>query len=328
MRGYRLVKTPRSRRLVFGAIALGALLGAPWVLDAYTISIASRSLIFGLLAISVNLLTGVSGLPSLGQAAYFGVGAYTAAILARTTTDVGLVQITLAAVIAAATAAITGAGAVRARGAPFLMITFAIGELGYQAAGQWRGVTNGTDGLSGIPAVVPFWGMSALVQDGLVYYYVLAHFLVLFGAASLLVRAPFGLALRGMRDNEARMGATGYPVGRYLLVAYSLAGALAGAAGALWVSVQQFIAPSDIGFEVSALALLAVAIGGMGSMWGSCAGAALVVFTRDELAGHDPFVGHGLLLLGLLFVLVVYLLPRGVAAGCPRRRTHRLLPHE
>ncbi|MGH2603681.1 MAG: branched-chain amino acid ABC transporter permease, partial [Dehalococcoidia bacterium] len=297
----RVLPLEVSSRRVLGIVTLTALLVVPWVADNYTISMVSRSLIFGLLALSVNLLAGVTGLPSLGQAAYFGVGAYTAAILARTTTDVGVLQIALATLFAAVAAAVTGAGALRARGTPFLMVSFAIGELGYQAAGQWRTVTNGTDGLSSIPAVVPFWGMPALEQDALVYYYVLAAFLVLFGGVTLLAQSPFGLALRGMRDNEARMRAAGYPVGRYLLVAYCVAGALAGAAGALWVSVQQFVSPSDIGFEVSALALLAVTIGGMGSMWGSCAGAALVVFTRDELGGRDPFVGRGLLLLGLLF---------------------------
>jgi branched-chain amino acid transport system permease protein len=161
--------------------------------------------------------------------------------------------------------------------------------------------------------VVPVWGLPELRLDGLVYLWVLAVFLVLFAVVAVVVRAPFGLALRGVRDNEARLRAAGYPVGRYLLGAYTIAGALAGSAGALWVSTQRFVSPSDLGFTVSALALIAVVLGGLGSMWGAVAGTALVVFTRDLVGSH--LSGRGLLLLGTVFVLAVYLLPRGLAGG-------------
>jgi branched-chain amino acid transport system permease protein len=159
--------------------------------------------------------------------------------------------------------------------------------------------------------------MAALTNDGLVFYYVLAVFLPLFLLTEIVVRSPFGLALRSIRDNEARMRATGYPVNRYLLAGYGMAGGLAGAAGALWVSVLRYVSPSDLGFSMAAFALLAAVIGGLGSMWGACAGAALVILVRDYIGGeHISVAGRtvtGPLLLGVLFILVVYLLPRGIA---------------
>lgn len=296
---------------VLGVAVLVLLLALPWLVNPYAISTASRILVFGLLAISVNLLTGVTGLPTLGQAAYFGVGAYTGAIVSTTLSDVGVVQVAISCLAATVAAAVTGPLAMRARGVAFLMITLAIGEIAYVAAGRLDHVTHGTDGYSGIPDVVPLPGMPPLVLDGLVYYYVLAVFLALYGIVALLRRSPFGLALRGFRDNEARLRAIGYPSGLFGVAAYCFAGAVAGVAGSLWTTTQQFVAPGDMGFSVAALALLAVVIGGVGSMWGTCVGAALVVLTQDYIGGF--LAGHGHLLLGVLFVLAVYLIPKGIA---------------
>lgn len=300
-----------NRQRVVAVAVFAVLVVLPWVVGAYTISTASRILIFGLLAISVNLLTGLTGLPVLGQAAYFGVGAYTAAIVATTWTAVGPVQLALAIVASVLAAAVTGVVAVRARGITFIMITLAIGEIGFTAAGRLDWLTGGTDGYSGVPPVVPVPGMDGLRLDGLIYYYVLAFFLLFYALVAALVRSPFGLTLQGIRDNEARLRAVGYGTTRYALAAYCIAGGLAGAAGSLWTSMHRFVSPGDIGFQVSALALLAVIIGGLGSMWGSVLGAALVVLTRDYIGGMTP--GHGTLLLGVMFILAVYLLPRGIA---------------
>lgn len=301
------------RRQVGYAVALAALLAVPWVIGPYAVATVSRILVFAVLAMSVNLLTGITGLPTLGQSAYFGVGAYTGALTAIHLTDLGPAQVVIAALAGAVAAALTGPVAVRARGVPFLMITLAIGEIAYSAAGRLDTITRGTDGLSGIPPVVAAPGLAPTVNEGLVYYYVLAVFLVLFAVIALLLRSPLGLTLRGLRDNEARLTAVGYHTTRYALAAYVIAGAIAGAAGSLWASAQRFVAPGDLGFEVAALALLAVIIGGVGSMWGACLGAAVVILTRDYIGGN--LSGHGPLLLGVLFVLAVYLLPRGISGG-------------
>lgn len=314
-----------ARRISTAALAAG-LAAAPFVLGPYAVGTLSHVLVFALLVISVNLLTGLTGLPTLGQSAYFGVGAYTAAIVATRLTDVGVIQLLIAAGVSALVAVPTGWLAVRARGVVFLMLTLAIGEIAYSAAVNWKPVTNGTDGLSGIPPVVPLPGMSPLELDGLVYLYVLAVSIALFAAVSRLGSTPFALALRGIRDNEHRMNAIGYPTRRYALAVYCGAGALAGVAGGLWVSVQRFVSPGDAGFEIAALALLAVVIGGSGSMWGACAGAALVWLTRDYLGNLEAVAGRGPLLLGTFFVIAVYALPRGLAGvrlppGPTRKRT-------
>ncbi|MFD3694892.1 branched-chain amino acid ABC transporter permease [Streptomyces sp. NPDC058646] len=301
-----------ARRLWAGALVAGLSL-APFVLGPYAIGTLSRILVFALLAVSVHLLTGLTGLPTLGQSAYFGVGAYTAAVVATRLTDIGILQLLVAASMSALVAVPTGWLAVRARGVVFLMLTLAVGEIVYSAAVNWKSLTNGTDGIAGIPHVVPLPGMPALELDGLVYFYVLAVSLALLAAVSRLGSTPFALALRGIRDNEPRMRAIGYPTQRYALAVYCAAGALAGAAGALWVSVQRFVSPGDAGFEIAALALLAVVIGGTGSLPGACAGAALVWLTRDHLGNLEAVAGRGPLLLGLLFVLAVYALPRGLA---------------
>jgi branched-chain amino acid transport system permease protein len=302
--------TPVVRRAGLAALVLAAV-AAPFVLDNYAIATLSRMLVFGLLAMSVNLLTGVTGLPTLGQSAYFGVGAYTGAIVSTDVSDVGAVQLLAAGALTALVAIPTGWVAVRARGVSFLMITLAIGEIAHSAAIRWKGLTRGTDGYSGVPAVVPLPGMSPLESDGYVYYYVLAVFALLYAVVRLVVASPFGLSLRGVRDNEARMRAIGYPTTRLSLAAYCVAGALAGLAGSLYVSVQRFVSPGDASFEVAALALLAVILGGVGSMWGACVGAAVVIYTRDYLGGY--VAGRAPLLLGILFVAAVYLLPRGIS---------------
>lgn len=316
----------RLRRSLPYAAVLALLVLVPWVLGEYTVATLSRVLIFAVLAMSVNLLTGIAGLPTLGQSAYFGVGAYTGAIVAINVSAVGVVQLILAAGAGAVAAAVTGPVAVRARGVPFLMITLAIGEIAYFAAGRLEGITRGTDGLSGVPPLVFVPGGEGTVNEGLVYYYVLGIFIVVFTLIHVLLRSPFGLSLRGLRDNEPRLRAVGYRTTGYALAAYVIAGAIAGAAGSLWASAQRFVAPGDMGFEVAALALLAVIIGGVGSMWGACLGAALVILTRDYLGGM--IAGRGPLLLGILFVVTVYLLPKGIAGtvdlarrtGARRRR--------
>jgi branched-chain amino acid transport system permease protein len=320
---------PRAhpRKAVAYAAGLALLVLVPWVLGEYTVATFSRILVFAILAMSVNLLTGVAGLPTLGQSAYFGVGAYTGAIVAINVSTLGLVQLVLAAAAGATAAAITGPVAVRARGVPFLMITLAIGEIAYFAAGRLESVTHGTDGLSGVPPLVVVPGGEGTVNEGLVYYYVLAVFIAALVLIHALLGSPFGLSLKGLRDNEPRLRAIGYRTTRHALAAYVVAGAVAAVAGSLWTSAQRFVAPGDMGFDVAALALLAVIIGGVGSMWGACVGAALVILTRDYLGGM--VAGRGPLLLGILFVLTVYLLPRGISGTLDVvRRTRARRPKE
>lgn len=316
--GGRRRPLPVRQSLLVGLVVL-LLLMVPWVFGAFTVSTFTRALVFAVLAMAVNLLTGVAGMPTLGQAAYFGVGAYTGALVSIHWSELGVVQLLLATLAGVVAAVLTGPLAIRGRGVAFLMITLAIGEIGYSAAGRLDVVTGGTDGLSGIRPVVLLPGTEGLVNEGLIYYYVLVVAVLAYLAVGMLLRSPFGLTLRGLRDNEARLRAVGYRTDAYALGAYVYAGGLAALAGSLWASSQRFVAPGDMGFEIAALALLAVIVGGVGSMWGACLGAALVVFTRDYLG--QLLSGHAPLLLGILFVLAVYLLPKGIAGGRAQWRT-------
>ncbi|OKJ52978.1 branched-chain amino acid ABC transporter permease [Streptomyces sp. CB02115] len=292
-------------------VLLVVLISLPALLDAYSISLAGSALALGLLAVSVTILTGYAGLPTLGQTAPFAVGAYATANLADAGWTVGPVQIVLSALAAAVFSAVVGPAVIRARGTTVLMITLAIGELTGAVVNQLKSVTGGADGLVGFPATRALWGGEGMLEESELYNYALVVAVVAVSVTLLVLRSPAGKLLTGTRGAEARMRASGHPVGRYLLVAHICAGALAGVGGSLMVTVQQYLSPADVGFEIAAFALLAVVIGGTTSVIGALLGAGLIVATRDWVAGSWP--GHGPLLLGVLFVATVYLLPRGLA---------------
>jgi branched-chain amino acid transport system permease protein len=268
-------------------------------------------------------MAGVAGLPTLGQTAPYLAGAYATALLVRAGTEVGAVQLLGAAMAGGLFAVITAPLVVRARGVAVLMITLAVGELTTIAAGWWKSVTGGTDGLVALTPPRPFWGLPALASDRAVYLYVLGVAGVVTLAVAAVLRAPVGLLLRGGAQDEARMRASGHPVTWYLAVTYVAAGAVAGIAGSLLVTANRYVSPADGGFTTAALVLLAVVIGGASSLGGALVGAALVLTVRDWLA--TPFPGRAPLLLGIVFVAAAYLLPDGLA-GAVRRVTGRRRP--
>jgi len=303
-------------RWAAAVLVLAALAAAPLVLAAYPISTLSRILAFAVLVLSVDLLTGICGLPTLGQAAYFGVGAYTAALVGIHVTTDAVVQLGAAVGAGLVAAAATGWVAIRAKGIVFLMLTLAIGESLHQIADTWS-VVGGSNGLAGMPPITVAGGPPLRIT-GYVYWWVLVAFLVIFAVTALIASSPYGRTLRGIRDNEPRMRALGYRPALAKFGVFCLAGAVAGAGGALWAAQARFVSPGDLGFEVAALALLSVVIGGTGTLWGPCLGAAVALLVRDTVSGY--VAGRGALLLGVLFVAVVFLLPRGIAGLRHRRR--------
>lgn len=300
--------SPGRRRALLVVIA-AALAIAPLVLDAYPTGVLARVLAFALFAASLDLLVGVTGLPSLGHGAYFGAGAYAAGWVAIHASRSAPVTLAAAAAVGALVAAIAGSVAVRARGVFFLMLTLAIGEIVEQLAQSWHAVTGGSDGLYGIPAS-QIAGV-ALSEPRQLAWYVLGVFAIGIAILFCLLRAPFGATLRGIRDNEARMRALGYRTYHYKLAVFVIAGALAGVAGGLLAAQQRLVTPGDLGMASSVPALLAVIIGGEATLWGPCLGAAIVVALRDVLG--PSLGGHGALVLGLVFVAVVFGLPGGLA---------------
>jgi branched-chain amino acid transport system permease protein len=273
-------------------------------------------LVFALLAASLDLLVGIAGLPSLGHAAYFGAGAYAAGWVTIHTTAAAPVPPLAAAAVGGMLAAAAGWVAVRSSGVFFLMLTLALAEIIQQLAQSWGPVTGGSNGMYGIPATRV--GGQPLTNTGYLHWYVLGWFLIGLLVLWSLSASPLGATLRGIRDNETRMRAVGYQPVRYKLAAYVAAGAVAGLAGGLLATQQRLVTPADLGFTTSALALLAVVIGGTATIWGPCLGAALVILIHDTLAPN--LAGHGPLLLGLLFIIVVYTLPQGIAGLRQPRR--------
>jgi branched-chain amino acid transport system permease protein len=310
----------RGRRgLPLAALLVVALAAVPFLVSGEIASALTRILALALLAVSLDLLTGVGGLPSLGHAAPFGVGAYAAGLAAKDVTSFAPAQLLIAVVAGAALSAAVGWLVVRTKGTYLLMLTLAVAELIHTLAGRWDSLTGGTNGLIGIPAITLTPGGEPVTLAGVLYWWALLVAVLGFTVVVVVSRSAFGRSLRGIRDNEERMSSLGYSTFRIKYTVFILAGALAGAAGSLWTAQARFVSPSELGFEVSALALLAVVIGGRGSLWGAVLGAALVGLIRDEIG---PYLGgRGPLLLGVVFIAAVYLLPRGFAGlRLPSRR--------
>lgn len=310
-----------SRRVVLPRVALGLVLlllaALPLFLAPYPIGLAGRILAFALLVVSVDLLTGVTGMPTLGQVAYFGAGAYTAGLVGIHFSDNGFVQLAAGVGVAAVLALVTGAVAVRTSGIVFLMVTLAIGELVHKVADSLT-LVGASNGLAGIPAITVLPGGDPLLLAGFVYWWVLGVFVVGLLVAYLVVKSPLGRSMRGVRDGEKRLHAIGQQTYPVKLAAYVVAGALAGAAGTAWVAQTRFFSPGDLGFDVAAFALLSVVLGGAGTLWGPAIGAAVVVLVRDWLSTYVD--GKGALMLGILFVIAVYTLPRGIAGARWKRK--------
>lgn len=307
----------KHRSTIAGIVIVLALVAVPLVFSADVANTLGRVLAMALLAVSLDLLVGVSGMPSLGHAAPFGVGAYTAALFTRDIEAFAPVPLLAAIVAGGVLAFVTGIFMVRTKGTYFLMLTLAVAELAHVLAQQWESLTGGTNGLYGIPSITLVPGGEPVTIAGIRYWWLLLVFLIGFAVVWWTARSTFGRSLRGLRDNEERMSSIGYNTFRLKLTVYSIAGAVGGAAGAMWVAQVRFVSPADLAFDVSAMALLAVVVGGRGSLWGAVLGAALVTTVRDDIGAL--LGGRGPLLLGLVFIAVVYLLPRGFA-GTPWRR--------
>lgn len=286
----------------------------PLVLSAYSIGLAARILAFALLVVSVDLLTGYTGMPTLGQVAYFGAGAYTAGLMGIHVTDNAVAQVAAGSAAAALLALITGAVVVRTTGIVFLMVTLAVSELAYEIAGSLEAV-GASNGLAGIPPITVIPGQAPLELAGYIYWWVLAVFLVGVGAAVAVVKSPLGRSMRGVRDGEQRLHALGQQTYTIRLLSFVIAGAIAGAAGTAWVAQARFFSPGDLGFAVAAFALLSVILGGAGTIWGPVIGAAVVILIRDHVSSFSAFEGRSSILLGTVFVAAVFLLPRGVAGA-------------
>jgi branched-chain amino acid transport system permease protein len=277
----------------------------------FVILLLAQILVLGIMAMSVDLLLGYTGLPSLGQAAYLGVGAYLTAILA-TKYGIGLgwdfwLVVALGLLSGAATAAFFGLFAIRASGVYFLMITLALGMCVWGLAYRWNSLTGGDNGINmrGRPKL----GEVAFSNDLVFFYVTLGFFLASFFALRLLVSSPFGRSLVGIRERELRMRILGYNTWLHKYIAFVIAGAFGGLAGVLWAHLNGIVSPSDVILTTSVDALLMVVLGGPGTLVGGLIGATVVVFLREYLA---TLVQWWQYVLGAVYVLTILYLPGGI----------------
>jgi len=314
---------PSGRRalLARSAAAAAGLVALAWpaLAGPYPVTVGSTTLVFAVLAVSTHLLVGPAGLPAFGQAAYFGVGAYTTALLACAGHTLAVEQLAAAAVAAAIAGALTAPIVLRTRGTAFLMATLAVQSLAATAATQWRTLTGGDEGIS-TPAVVPWPGSADVAAPALVYWYVLAVTVLVGVVVAVLLRSRLMLIVRGIGGHEPRMTALGHRVTVRLALAYTAAAAVAGVGGALLVAVNRYVSPSDMNFDVASLALLAATIGARSTL-GAALGAMLIVVVRD--AAGISSGGLTPLLLGVLFVAVAYRRPALAAVTRLRGRFTR-----
>ena len=307
-----------SARVASGTASLAVLIALPAVLSSYQLGLATKMLIFGIFAMSLDLLLGYAGLPSLGHAAYFGVAAYTVGLLAVRVANNVWIDFPAGLLVAAAVSALFGLFALRTRGSYFLMITLALGQVLWGIAFGWRSLTGGDDGLPSVPRPkLPLpWPMT---DGGPFYYFVLVFFALAVAALALIVSSPFGRALVGIRESERRMEVLGYDVWRYKYAAFILAGLFAGLAGNLFVYFNGFVSPSYLSLLFSASALLMVILGGSGTLLGPAIGAAVIVGLENIISGY---MERWVLVLGVIYVLVTLFAPTGLVGLVRRRLGH------
>ena len=310
-----------QRLSVAAGLVLAVLL--PFAVPSYFVDILSRVLVFAMLAMGLNLLAGYTGLPSLGQAAFMAVGAYTAGLLIRRL-DLGFAPASIAGIVmAAALGAVFGLIALRARGATFLLITLALAQSVWAVAFTWRSLTRGDDGLGSIPRPEIGFLPWSMTDARPYYFFVLAVFLILLAIFAILVRSPFGLALQGIRENELRMRSLGYHTWLYQYTAFIVAAAYAGVAGVLRAYLVGAVVPAWSQVDPSAEALLMVIMGGPGTVVGPLVGAAIIE-PVSEMA--NVFTRRWPLVLGVLYVIVILFAPEGIVGWIRQRLPVRKRP--
>lgn len=315
---------------LLGLLVLAALPAVAWALDdPYLLSLLSRGLILAMAAVSLDLILGYGAMVSFGHAAFVGAGAYTVGILAHHAaqgtplldgwpwlagSEAALVAWPAAMGVAGLLAALIGALCLRTRGLYFIMITLAFGQMLYFLAASLERY-GGDDGLI-------LWQRSRLplgdASDPLLFYYLCLGLLAAVTAAlARVTESRFGRVLRGAAGNEPRMAALGFPVYRYRLAAFALAGAVAGLAGALLANQDTYVSPELLHWRHSGELMVMVILGGLGSLYGAVLGALALVLLEEVLAAWTPHWG---LFLGPLLVLVVLFARAGLYGWLSRGR--------
>jgi len=288
----------------------------PPLVPLYLQSMLSKVLIFAIFALSLNLIWGYTGLMSLGHAAYFGMGAYTSAILVmRYGIENFWVSSVCSIVMAGLLAAVFGIIALRVSGLYFLLVTLALGQLVYYVAVAWQSMTGGVNGIIGIPR--PDLGIPGFTWNATYFYFfVLLALIICFFLMYRVIKSPFGHALQGIRENEPRMRCLGYNTWLYKYIAFIVGGLFAGVAGVLFSYFLGVVGPPQAGVTTSTVALLIVIIGSTRVFWGPVIGAVVVVLLEYFASLLVP--ARWPLILGGVFVIAVIFLRGGIGVNLLR----------
>ena len=294
-------------------VALLAFATLPAYAGEFYINLATQILIAGLFAASLNVLVGYAGLTSLGHASFLGVAAFASAWF---TTSQGLphwIAAPAALGVAVIVAAAFGWIALRATGIGFLMITLALGQVLWGMAYRWVSVTGGDNGIAGLtrPVIV---GID-LSDSTAYFYFALVVVTIAIALIAVFVSSPFGVALKGTRDQPRRMAALGYHVWMIRWLTFVFVGFFAAISGLLFVYYNKYIHPTSLSLGTSAEALLGVITGGAGTLAGPLVGAAIVLLLKNYASG---FVERWNMMLGIVFLLIVVFMPEGVVPGFKR----------
>jgi branched-chain amino acid transport system permease protein len=291
----------------------------PFVLAPTYLTLASQIAITAIFAVSLDLIMGYAGLVSLGHAAYFGVGAYTAGLVAKAGWGEPLSGLLSAAAAASLFGWFTALIVVRVRHLALIMITLGINLLLYEEANRESWLTGGNDGLQGV-VMWPLFGRFDFDLYGYTAYaYSLAILLLVTLVARRLVQSPFGLSLRAIRANEGRMAAIGTPSRARLRRIHTIAATIAGLAGGLLAQTTQFVSLGALSFERSAELVTILVIGGTGRLYGGIIGAIVYMTARDRLSGMNPQYWY--FWIGLMLIGAVLFLPNGILGLQPRMNT-------
>jgi len=281
------------------------------------LGLLTRIFITALFVLSLDLVVGVAGLATLGHAALFGTGAYAAGIFALKVMPDPLVGLAVGVGAGALLALVSGSFLLRYQGFTFLMLTVAVAQIVLSVAQKARDWTGADDGLSGY-TMAPLLGRFAFDMEGRVAaLYALVVLAIVFYALRRLADSPFGLVVRGIHENRARMAALGTPVFARLLALYTVAGAVAGAAGALSAQATAVVGLDSLSFALSAEGLVMLILGGAGRLTGALVGAAIFTLLHHTASSINPY--HWLFVVGALLMLVVLVSPSKVWAALRRR---------
>ena len=292
--------------VVFALVVIAV--GGPLIFSSYWVGLLTQMVILAILAMSLDLLLGYTGLPSLGHAAFFGVAAYAVAVLS-TRYKVGFAgSVGGAIVVGVLLAAVVGLIVSHVRDVYFLMITLALGMVLWGLSYRWIPVTGGDNGISGIPTLATQTGLPVAGPVGF-YYATLFVFAICAAALGTLVRSPFGLALRGIRENETRMRSLGFNTWLHCYLSFVLSGLFASVAGVMWAYYNRFVSPTYLDLTASSELFLMVTLGGPATLVGPVLGAGAIVLLKNVISAYTA---RWLFILGSVYIVAILVAPQGI----------------